>query len=78
MPPEPFAFDIIPFMCKELRMETIFRYAHIYPRALALMGSGKIAVKPFITDSYSIDDGIAAFDYAVNPKPTSVKVQIKL
>ncbi len=78
MPPEPFAFDIIPFMCKELRMETIFRYAHIYPRALALMGSGKIDVKPFITDSYSIDDGIAAFDYAVNPKPTSVKVQIKL
>ena len=32
---------------KEARMETIFRYAHVYPRCLAMMGAEKIDLKPF-------------------------------
>jgi D-xylulose reductase len=63
---------------KEARMETIFRYAHIYPRALGLMASGKIDVKPLITDRYKFEDSIKAFEYAANPRPTSVKVVIEM
>ena len=63
---------------KEARIETIFRYAHVYERAVALMGSGKIDVKPLITDVYDMDDSIAAYDYACNMKASSVKVQIAL
>lgn len=78
MPGAPVAFDVVAAQVKEARLETIFRYAHVFPRALELMGSRKIDVRPLITDRYAFADSIAAFDYAVQPKPTSVKVQIEL
>jgi D-xylulose reductase len=76
MPTEPIQFDIVQAQAKEIRMDTIFRYANVYDRALQLMASGKIDLKPFITERYSFEDSIAAFEYAANPKPSSVKVQI--
>jgi D-xylulose reductase len=78
MPGAPVPFDIVAAQVKEARIETIFRYAHVFPRALALLGSRKIDVRPLITDTYSFADSIAAFDYATRMKPTSVKVQITL
>jgi len=78
MPGAPVAFDVVAAQIKEARVETIFRYAHVYPRALALMASGKINVRPLITDRFAFADGVAAFDYACAMKPTSVKVQIEL
>ena len=78
MPVKPVPVDIVAAQDKEARMETIFRYAHIYPRALGLMASGKIDVKPLITDRYKFEDSIKAFEYAANPRPTSVKVVIEM
>ena len=78
MPVKPVLVDIVAAQAKEARMETIFRYAHIYPRALGLMASGKIDVKPLITDRYKFEDSIKAFEYAANPRPTSVKVVIEM
>ena len=78
MPGAPVPFDVVAAQVKEARIETIFRYAHVFPRALALMGSRKIDVRPLVTDRYSFEDSVAAFDYASRPKPTSVKVQIEL
>ena len=78
MPIEPVQVDIVAAQVKEARIETIFRYAHVYPRALALMGSGKIDVKPLITDTFAFDQSIEAFDFAVNMPATSVKAQIEL
>jgi len=78
MPGAPVPFDVVAAQVKEARLETIFRYAHVFPRALALMGSRKIDVRPLITDTYKFTDSVAAFDYATNMKPTSVKVQITL
>lgn len=78
MPGAPVPFDVVAAQVKEARIETIFRYAHVFPRALSLMGSRKIDVRPLITDSYAFDDSIAAFDYAVAMRPASVKVQINL
>jgi D-xylulose reductase len=42
------------------------------------MESGKVDVKPLITDTYKFKDGVAAFEYAANPRPTSVKVMIEM
>ena len=76
LPGEPVPLDIAYAISKEARIYTIMRYANIYPRALALMGSGKIDLKPLITDTYSFSDSIKAIEYASKPRPTSIKVQI--
>ncbi len=78
MPVKPVPVDIVAAQAKEARMETIFRYAHVYPSALALLSSGKINVKPLITDRYKFEDAIKAYEYAANPRPNSVKVMIQL
>jgi D-xylulose reductase len=78
MPGGPIAYDVVGAQIKEARVEHVFRYAHVYPRAIALMGSGKIDVKPLITDTFAFADSIAAFDYASHLPPTSVKAQITL
>jgi D-xylulose reductase len=78
MPGAPVPFDVVAAQVKEARIETIFRYAHVFPRALALMGSRKIDVRPLITDTFDFADSVAAFDYATHLPPTSVKVQINL
>jgi len=78
MPGGPVPIDIVAAQVKEARIETIFRYAHVYPRALALMESGKIDVKPLITESFDFAQSIEAFEYATHMRPTSVKAQIVL
>lgn len=78
MPGAPVPFDVVAAQVKEVRIETIFRYAHVFPRALALMGSRRIDVRPLVTDRYAFSDSIAAFDYACRMRPTSMKVQIEL
>jgi D-xylulose reductase len=76
LPAEHVPYDISAMGVKETRVEHVFRYAHVYPRALALMGSGRINVKPLITDTFSFADSPAAFDFALHMPPNSVKVQI--
>jgi len=70
--------DIVLAQLKEARIDTIFRYAHVYPRALILLESGKVNLNPLITDRYTFEESIEAFEYAANPKPSSVKVVIEL
>jgi D-xylulose reductase len=78
MPPEPIRYDVVAAQIKEATVQHVFRYAHVYPRALALMASGKINVEPLITDTFQFEDSIKAFDYALHMPPTSVKVQIEI
>ena len=78
MPVNPVPIDIVSAQTKEARIKTIFRYAHVYPRALALIESGKIDLKPLITERYKFAESIEAFEYAANPKPTTVKIVIEL
>jgi D-xylulose reductase len=76
MPAEPLAYDVVAAQVKEARVEHVFRYAHVYPKALALMGSGRLNVKPLITNTFVFEESIQAFDFAAHMPPTSVKVQI--
>jgi D-xylulose reductase len=76
LPVNPIPYDLVKASTKEARVEHVFRYAHVYPRALALMGSRKIDVRPLITDTFSFAQSKEAFDYALHMPPTSVKVQI--
>jgi len=78
LPVEPVAYDVSLATTKEPRVEYVFRYAHVYDRAIKLMGSGQIDVKPLITDTFPFDRSVEAFDFAVEMPPTSVKAQITL
>jgi D-xylulose reductase len=78
MPGAPVLLDVVAAQVKEARLETIFRYAHVYPRALALMGAGKINVKPLLTDRFPFAKSVEAFEFAAHMPPSSVKVQIDL
>jgi D-xylulose reductase len=40
------------------------------------MGSGKIDLKPLITETFKFKDGIKAFEYASSKNPKTVKAQI--
>jgi D-xylulose reductase len=78
LPVEPIAFDISTASTKEVRMETVFRYAHQYDRAIALMASGRVDLKPLISATFPFAESIAAFDRAVEARPTDVKLQIRM
>ena len=78
MPGEPVPFDVVAAQVKEARVETVFRYAHVYPRALALMEGGAIDVRPLITDTFPFTDSVAAFEFAAAMPDSSVKAQITL
>ena len=45
-------------------------------RALGLMASGKVDVKPLITANYGFEHSIAAFERVAEGRPGDVKTQI--
>jgi D-xylulose reductase len=78
IPDQPIAFDVSAAQVKEARIENVFRYAHVYPRAIALMGSGALDVKPLITNIFAFKDSVEAFNFALHMPANSVKVQITM
>jgi D-xylulose reductase len=78
LPVEPVKVDIAAASTKEVRIENVFRYAHQYERAIALMESGKVDLKPLISETFAFKDAVAAFDRAVEARPTDVKLQIRM
>jgi D-xylulose reductase len=78
LPVEKVDFDIATLSTRELRIESVFRYAHQYDRAIALMGSGRVDLKPLISETFSFEDSIKAFERAVEGRPTDVKLQIRM
>ena len=78
LPVEPIPFDIASLATKELRIESVFRYAHQYERAIALMASGKVDLKPLITETFPFEKSIPAFERAAEGRPADVKLQIQM
>lgn len=75
---EPIAYDAGAAMVREARVENIFRYAHVFPRCVAMLSSGSIDVKPLITRSFGFEDSVHAFEIAASAPPADVKMQIIL
>lgn len=78
LPVAPVPVDISTATTKEARIESVFRYAHQYDRAIALMASGRVDLKPLISATFDFEDSIKAFDRAAEQRPTDVKLQIRL
>ncbi len=78
MPVAPISLDVSSIAAKEIRIKTVFRYANVFDRALAMIASGKVDLKPLISATFPFDDSIAAFERAAEGRPGDVKLQIQL
>jgi D-xylulose reductase len=78
LPVNPVPIDVSAATTKEVRIETVFRYAHQYDRAIALMASGKVDLKPLISATFEFADSVKAFDRAVEGRSEDVKLQIRM
>lgn len=76
IPLEPVAYDVAAAQIKEARVEHVFRYAHVFPRCVAMLASGSIDVAPLITRTFAFADSISAFEIASQAPPDQVKMQI--
>jgi Threonine dehydrogenase and related Zn-dependent dehydrogenases len=76
MPQDRVPLDVVALEVKEISLTGIFRYANVWDRTLALIGSGKIDLKPLISATYPFDKSIEAFERAAQQNPSDVKVQI--
>ena len=78
MPVEPVPMDLSSVAAKEIRIETVFRYANVFDRALAMIASGKVDLKPLISETFPFEQSVQAFERAAEGRPGDVKLQIKL
>ena len=77
-PTAPVGLDVIAAQAKEARIETVFRYANVFDRALALIGSGKVDLKPLISAIYPFDDAVAAVQRAAEGRPGDIKLMVRV
>lgn len=63
---------------KELSLESVFRYRHMYPVAIQAVAEGKINLKSIVTDIFELDDVQNAMDRSVNDKENIVKAVVKI
>lgn len=78
MPADKVSFDVVAMQVKEIQLTGTFRYANVWDRAVKLVASGKIDVKPLISATYDFEDSVAAFKRAAEHRPEDVKIQITL
>lgn len=78
LPPGRISYDVVQGSVKEITVQHVFRYANVYDRAIALMGSGKVNVKPLLTDRYPFEKALDAFEAFLAMGPESVKIQIDM
>ena len=75
---DPISYDAGAAMVREARVENIFRYAHVFPRCIAMLSSGAIDVQPLITRTFAFEDSVRDFEIAASAPPADVKMQIEL
>lgn len=75
---EPIRYDAGAAMVREARVENIFRYAHVFPRCIAMLASGTIDLRPLLTRSFAFADSVRAFELAATAPAGEVKMQIVL
>jgi D-xylulose reductase len=78
IPLEDTPINLAQAIVKEVKTEHTFRYAHVYPRVLDFMASGKLDINRLITHHFTFEDSIDAFEFATNMPPDCVKIHIEM
>lgn len=69
-------FDFCELIFKEITIKTVFRYRHVYPKAIQAVASGLIDPKPLVSHRFKFYQTKEAFDFCLENKSTVVKVMI--
>lgn len=64
MGPPEITLPIINATIREIDIRGVFRYVNCYPKALSLIASGKVNIKPLISHHFHFLDSIKAFETA--------------
>ena len=70
----------VPFMrlsTQEIDLQFQYRYANTWPKAIRLVESGVIDLKPLVTHRFDLEDAVKAFETAADVKSGAIKVQIQ-
>ena len=60
---------------REIDLIGVYRYCNLYPRALALVASGKINLKALISKTYTLEEAQSAFEHFASGEPIKVLIQ---
>lgn len=71
-------FNFGKIMAKEAKIESVFRYRNVYPKAIAAIADGIIDVSGIVTHEFEFDHIQEAFECAINDKDNVVKAVIKI
>ncbi|RKY04443.1 NAD(P)-dependent alcohol dehydrogenase [Candidatus Poribacteria bacterium] len=75
---EAVPMNIVKMIFKELRLQGIHRYANIYPRAIKLIASGRVKVKPMITARLPLERVEEALRMPVERPDSTIKVIVEI
>ncbi|MGV8850876.1 MAG: NAD(P)-dependent alcohol dehydrogenase [Propionibacteriaceae bacterium] len=71
-----FPFPVETILEKELDVHGTNRYANAFPRAIALLASGKIDIHPLVSHRFTLDHVTEAFRFAADNPAETVKVMV--
>ena len=60
---------------REIDLMGVYRYCNLYPRALALVASGKVNLKKLISKTYTLEEAQSAFEHFASGEPIKVLIQ---
>src|SRR5690625_5639401 len=78
MPVEPVPFDIATAQSRGVSLETVFRYANVYQKAIDLAATDAVDLGRFVSETFPFDNAVGAFERFLEGRPTDVKLQITL
>jgi len=76
--PSEIKLPLVDAAVREVDIRGIFRYANCYLKALELISSGQVNVKPLVTHHFEFKDVLKAFEVARDMSDGAIKVCINL
>ncbi|CAJ1452238.1 unnamed protein product [Effrenium voratum] len=73
--PQSIPLDLQTAVRHEVDIIGVYRYCNLYPRALALVASGKINLQPLISKSFPLEEAQKAFEHFASGEPIKVLIQ---
>ena len=75
-PADEVPYDVVGLAQKEADVLTVFRYANVYGKAVALLGAHRVDLKSMITSRYGLGRVPEALTFATRRTPDTIKIMV--